>query len=199
MLQKCAGPLPSTGRAIVFDVEYTSWSDCNPGHDRQPGRYPEIIQIGAVKIDLANECEELDAFDVFVVPSVNPELSDHIVALTGITQAILDANGKRFAAALDEFRVFVGNDTDAVMSYGFDADIIRENCDLNGLVSPLFIPTEYDLRDAFVSKELVPKSLYGGELASWLNLNVPGRAHDGLHDARVLAAALKHFRHLGKI
>ena len=199
MLQKCAGPLPSTGRAIVFDVEYTSWSDCNPGHDRQPGRYPEIIQIGAVKIDLAKDCTERDAFDVFVIPSINPKLSDHIVALTGITQAALESKGKTFAAALTDFEIFVGTDTDAVMSYGFDADIIRENCGLNGLALPSFLPNEYDLRDAFVSNELVPKTLYSGELASWLDLDVPGRAHDGLHDARSLAAALRHFRSQEKI
>ncbi len=199
MLKNSPEALPTGGVSVVFDIEYTSWADCNPGHDPQPGRYPEIIQIGAVKIDLDNGLTEVDAFDVIVIPTVNPMLSEHIVDLTGITQAILDEKGKPFAAALSEFEAFIGADTTSLMSYGYDADIVRDNCTLNGLPMPTSLPAEYDLFSVFVSKGLVPRRVSSGELAAWLELSTPGHTHDALHDARALAAAYRHFRKLGKI
>lgn len=65
--------LAETGKLVVYDTEFTSWPGFRAQGYKAPGRYPEIIQIGAVKLDAAS-LEECDAFEIFVQPRVNPVL-----------------------------------------------------------------------------------------------------------------------------
>lgn len=78
------------GTVVVYDTEWTSWSEFAAHNWKQPGRYPEIIQIGAVKLDVADDFREIAAFQCFVHPKHNPQLSDYIINLTGITKEIID-------------------------------------------------------------------------------------------------------------
>ncbi|MFB6100790.1 MAG: exonuclease domain-containing protein [Candidatus Nanohalobium sp.] len=67
---------------VLWDTEFTSWPGCNEhGWDNEKGEYMEIIQIGAVKVE-TESMEEIDRFNRFVKPQINPELSDYIKNLT---------------------------------------------------------------------------------------------------------------------
>lgn len=63
---------------IVLDLEATCWAEPNLLLK------PEIIEIGAVKVDLKNN-QIVDTYDALIRPTVNPELSDYCTKLTGIT------------------------------------------------------------------------------------------------------------------
>ena len=63
---------------IVLDLEATCWAEPNIAVKS------EIIEIGAVKVDLKNS-QIVDTFDMLVRPTLNPDLSDYCTNLTGIT------------------------------------------------------------------------------------------------------------------
>lgn len=63
---------------IILDLEATCWAETKLTFK------PEIIEIGAVKVDLKTN-QILDTFDALVRPTLNPELSDFCTNLTGIT------------------------------------------------------------------------------------------------------------------
>jgi inhibitor of KinA sporulation pathway (predicted exonuclease) len=76
---------------VVFDLEWTAWPGSFERDWSGPGELREIIQFGAVKADVANNLAETGHFECFARPTVNPILSDYIIALTGITQPDVDA------------------------------------------------------------------------------------------------------------
>ena len=77
---------------IVFDLEATCWEI---KRDRS-----EIIEIGAIKTD--EHFQVLDAFDTFVRPTTDPQLSTYCTNLTHITQDNVD-DAPIFHQALQEF------------------------------------------------------------------------------------------------
>ena len=89
-------------KVVIWDTEYTSWKGCNEnGWNNEKREYKEIIQIGAVKLDTQKK-EILDTFDRVVRPEINPDLSDYIKNLTGITQSRVDS-AEHFEKVLRDF------------------------------------------------------------------------------------------------
>lgn len=187
------------GTVILYDTEWTSWPGFMESRWQQPGRYPEIIQIGAVKLDVAQGFEEIDAFQCFIMPKINPTLSDYIIDLTGITQDKIDNEGVSFAEALKSYLAFIGDGDSRLMCYGRDGDTIRRNCDLNDMDTPDIFHTEIDLRKALVDLELVQQSHMSSDLPALFDLPNDERAHDALGDSRGLAKTLRHLRDAGRI
>lgn len=91
---------------VVFDLETT-------GPDATKH---EIIEIGAMRV--YRESTTPQTFQVLVKPQV--PIPKEIVALTGITQEILDRDGHLLAEALMDFAEFVG-----------DAGLVSFNASLN--------------------------------------------------------------------
>lgn len=79
---------------VIVDLETTGLSP----------QANEIIEIGAIKVTLG--AGQHPAFQVLVKPSV--KLPRKIVEITGITQAMLDADGISPAEALAQFIEFIG-------------------------------------------------------------------------------------------
>lgn len=71
---------------IIVDFEATCWR--SRAENIQNRFRSEIIQIGAIKI--GENCEEIDRFNSFVRPVLEPTLSDFCQDLTGITQNDVD-------------------------------------------------------------------------------------------------------------
>ncbi len=182
---------PRDGHLVVFDTEYTSWDGAMARDFRGPGEHREVVQIGAVRLDAADRLVETGALSILVRPTVNPGLSAYFTDLTGITQARVDAEGVGFAEALARFRAFCAGAA-MVLANGSDGEVMAENCRLNGLPAP-------DLPFADASRWLAARLGDTAHVASWslpgrLGLDPPAAAHDALHDARAVAAALRHFR-----
>ena len=187
------------GTAVVYDTEWTSWSGFAAHNWKQPGRYPEIIQIGAIKLDVADGFREIGAFQGFVRPKHNPQLSDYIIDLTGITQEIIDREGVPFASALADFVGFIGDDTKALFSFGRDGAIVQSNCNLMEIAFPEIFNSERDMRKALVDAGLIDESCRSCDLPAHLGLPDTELSHNALGDARSIATAIRHLRKQGLI
>ena len=77
--------VPASGMIIIADLEYTSWEGALESGWSAPGQFREIVQIGAVRVDAGDGFVEMAHFSMLVRPTINPELSDYFVTLTGIT------------------------------------------------------------------------------------------------------------------
>jgi inhibitor of KinA sporulation pathway (predicted exonuclease) len=170
---------------IVYDLEYTAWEGSRIHGWTRDGEHREIIQIGAVR--LGSDFKEQAFIDIVVKPRLNPQLSDYIVRLTGISQARIDAEGVDIAEAMARFAAFAGPDA-PLISNGKDAEVIAENCTLFKLPDP-FAGRYHDIRPllAVAAGGHEPHSC---DLPKLLGIPAHGHAHDGVADARAVAGAL---------
>ena len=189
----------TTGHIVIYDLEWTSWPGFQESKWRQPGRHCEIIQIGAVKLDVEDGYRELDAFDAYVKPRINPELSGYITDLTGITQHDVDTHGRAFPEVLADFVAFVGTDFEALFSFGSDGHYMRINCELNGIPLPPVFECEQNLNKALIGLGVIDKGFASSEVPGHLGLENVEISHNALGDVRALAASLRHLRSEGHL
>lgn len=180
----------ATGRPlVVFDLEFTAWEGSQARGWSGPGEHPEVVQIGAVRLDPAEGFAERACFDQLVRPTINPVLSDYFITLTGIRQSDVDSAGISFPEAMAAFRSFVDG-AEAVFANGYDRQVLEENCRLNGIDFALPVGLFHN-----VGGMLARLAGVGGHVSS---ANLPDRvpgvprlpAHHALSDARMVAAAL---------
>lgn len=174
-------------KIIIFDTEYTCWEGSQERKWSGPGEQKEVVQIGAILADTTN-FSELDHFTIFVRPKINPVLSDFFTKLTGITQSTVDATGVSFKEAM---RLFVQWSCDyQFWSYGADARILSENCDLAGVLFPFTSDRFHNLRDLFRSHGIDDTKYMSSTIVRAFGVEPSLRGHDGLNDARTLVQAL---------
>ena len=117
---------------IVFDTEYTSWSDSIKTNWVGENEYKEIVQIGGLKI---SDGKIIDQLNIYIKPVKNPKLSNYFTRLTGITQQKIDKYGLDFELAMKNLYAFtIGIDN--VYSWGNDWTVIKENIDLHVTKNP---------------------------------------------------------------
>jgi len=176
----------SNKEAVIYDLEWTTWSGALERQWSGKDEYREIIRIGAISIDL-DSLQEIEALDVFVKPSTNPILSDYCVKLTDITDEQIQADGIELHEALHKFADFVGDRN--IYCYGGDIWIILENLRLNNIAfnartlqsdRPIVI-NEYNKdsgnqTDSCLESNVVEVLLYGSDC-----LNTQGRISEGVH------------------
>ncbi len=173
---------------VIFDLEVTAW----PGSARRnwsgPGEYPEIIQIGAVSLD--GDLREIATLDLAVKPRLNPILSDYIIRLTGLSQDRVDREGVDLGEALRRLSGFAAGSR-ALLCNGGDGAWIRRNVELAGIENPLSPMTFASLSGHFRQAAGRDSHVISSELPEVFEFPMPGRAHDGLGDARAIAEALR--------
>ena len=185
---------------VVFDMEWTSWKDFWKHDWDLPGKYPEIVQIGAVELAADDGFRETGSFQTLVRPAHNPMLSDYFIDLTGITQDAVDGEGISFSEALKAFVDFIGYDGTVTASWGGDEKIIGRNCRLYGIPFPGIFSGSEDVRpwvEAILGID--GKHIFSSDLPAVLGLPSEGTAHDALNDARSVGAALRHLREAGRL
>ena len=173
---------------VVFDLELTAWLGSAARGWTGPGEYPEIIQIGAVRLD-AGLCET-GTLDLPVKPRLNPTLSDYIVDLTGIAQGRIDREGVDIAEALGRLADFAEGARVLLCNGGDDA-WLRQNARLAGIPDPLAAATFGSLSRHFSRAAARDRHVVSSDLPAVFGFAAPGRAHDGLGDARAIAEALR--------
>ncbi len=179
---------------VLFDLEYTAWEGSQEREWNGANEYREIIQIGVIKV---SEMTEEDAFAAFVKPVKNPQLSDYISELTGITQKEVDEKGLSFDEAVRKFLEFVG-EYDAYC-WGRDIEVFEENAKL--LDQTLTLPREqfHDLRP-FVIPLLNKAGIDEKKYSSGTLIQAFGkggdRAHDAVNDMRNLLEAMRELQEL---
>ena len=92
----------------IFDLEFTAWEGSLARQWLGPGEFKEVVQIGAVRLNL-HSLELEDSFDCLVRPRVNSVLSDYVENLTGISNRRLAADGgrRRFKPASMQARCII--------------------------------------------------------------------------------------------
>ena len=188
-----------SGTLLIYDTEWTSWPGFMESGWKQPGRFPEIIQIGAVKLDVADGFREIGAFMTFIRPKINPELSEYIQELTGISQLDINTEGVSFPLALQNFVSFMGENFNALMSFGLDRKMIDVNCRLHDISMPEHFDKERNLRQSLLDLELIDQEHFSSDLPAYFGLADDERSHNALGDARSLGKAIRHLRETGKI
>jgi inhibitor of KinA sporulation pathway (predicted exonuclease) len=185
-------PLKLQGCAVFYDVEYTSWKGYRESNWSMPGKFMEIVQIGAVRVDFDDDWREVDSFNAYIQPRLNPVLSDYLIDLTGITQEIIDEQGVSFEEGLSAFVDYVSADGAGLASHGPDHEVIELNCGLNELELPHVFRSATNLRPWIANQVGVAEARYtSSELPDVVGVTHIEAAHNGLSDARAVALVLR--------
>lgn len=187
-------------RVAILDLEYTSWEGARARNWSGENEYREIVEIGAVVLagpDLA----EVASMGVFVRPQKNPQLSQYLIDLTGITQSTIDrsddlAVASEMVAAMLKSCGLLGAST--VWSFGEDGEIWAENFHLVGSRSPIEPSCFLDIRRRLTSVLKLPeKGMDSAALSEHVGISDPARAHRALDDCRSVANALRYVKKQG--
>ena len=182
-------------KAVVFDLEFTSWPGSNERNWSLPNEDREIIQIGAVKIETTGDMREVDSFTILVRPLKNPILSDYIVNLTEITQEKVEKEGVLFPLALSRFINFIGEHPIDILFNGGDKEVIEENCQIHNIPFLSIFKKSTDLKIYFSEVlGISRKNCTSGMLPELFGLNNHEKQHNALGDARSISQALKYLR-----
>jgi 3'-5' exoribonuclease 1 len=160
---------------IMVDLEATCWED-RP-HDAQM----EIIEIGAVKFDLATG-KIVSTFEALVRPKLNPELSAFCTQLTGIDTGMVRAS-EYFDQVYPKFVMWAGSRHNNVLaSWGdYDKKQLRQDIDLHKL--------EWKLPERHINASHLYREVKGGKkrglgtAVTECGLIFEGPAHRALADA----------------
>jgi len=180
-------------KAVVFDLEFTSWPGSNERNWSLPEEDREVVQIGAVKIDTSKGLREIDSFNILVRPLKNPLLSEYFINLTGITQKQVDNQGNSFPNALLRFMDFIGKTPINILSNGGDEDVIEENCQIHAIPLPVIFTKALDSTPYFSKILNIPeKDCCSGMLPEMFGLDNDKKPHDALEDARAISRILRY-------
>lgn len=171
----------------IFDLEFTAWEGSLARQWLGPGEFKEVVQIGAVRLNLQSLRME-DSFECLVRPRVNAVLSDYFESLTGITNGRLAAGGVDFEEAYRRFLDFAQGG--AIAAFGHDEWVLEENIRLYGLKGLPPMPDFLELRQWFFERGVDPKGLHSCDIGPKLGVPFEGQKHDALCDARSIAAGM---------
>ncbi len=166
--------------AVVFDLEFTAWQGSVAHRWSRPGEFTELVQIGAVKVDVQS-LKFIDEMNVLVRPRINPVLSDYLVELTGITNDALAAGGFDFVDAYDRFLRFVDGGVSA--AFGRDDLIFDANIRLYGLKDVPPSPRYINIIPWLFENGIDPRGKNACDVAPLAGVAFEGHRHDALDDA----------------
>jgi len=173
---------------VVIDFEATC-------EEKNSAEYPhEIIEFPAVLIDVAG-CKIVSHWRKYVHPVINPTLSEFCVALTGITQELVD-EAEEFCSVLESFEAWLlenrlgSESTFALITDGpFDVGrFLRLSCLQNNIQVPYWASRWINLRKGFAN--FYRSGFRAPGLQNMLNkldLKFQGNPHCGLDDATNIA------------
>jgi inhibitor of KinA sporulation pathway (predicted exonuclease) len=181
--------IPRSAEVVIFDTEFTAWVGSMARGWAGPGEHKEIVQIGAVALNV-HSLAETRAFEILIRPVKNPALSGYLVGLTRITNERLAREGVDFATGVRRFLDFT--EGSPLHCFGRDDKIITSNARL--IERPELWPdrTATNLKDWLLGVGVPLAGVFSGELAAHVGSKSQGVAHDALVDARSLAEAVRY-------
>jgi len=190
---------PQSGRLAILDLEFTAWEGSWQRGWSEPWEWREIVQIGLLIVDAAQAYSMIEGTEVMVQPQRNPLLSMYFQKLTGITQAQLDSKGIYFSDALAQIQPYLDR-VDCVIFNGQDGQILRENCNFNGIPFPWPTLQMFNFRP-LLAKALgvAPADLVSSTLPALAGLTNFGNPHTALDDCRAIAMSLATWRQASMI
>ena len=180
---------------VVLDTEFTAWQGSMQRQWSESWEHREIIQIAAVKVQAnGTHIRIVDTLNELVQPVINPQLSDYVMALTGIAQHTLDNTAVDFPSSLQQFWHFCRNGTLPVVSWGNDGVVLQENCQLQAVAMPVFSGGFHDLKTQLRAQHIAFDNVNSGRLASHLGIDLEGKEHNALHDVRSIVSAIQYWQ-----
>lgn len=153
---------------IVMDLEWNQPLFRGQQASRRAGGtlMVELIQIGAVKMDMQRRL--VGSFNRYVAPTHYRKIHPRIRRITGIRQEDL-ADAPTFLQAVEDFRIWCGEDPQIITWGCDDASVLKHNMDFFRCAFDL--PVIYDLQKLYAMQDV-----------------------DGKPVQRSLQAALRHYR-----
>ncbi|MDF2879705.1 MAG: exonuclease [Clostridiaceae bacterium] len=159
---------------IFCDLELTQ------GLKHQRYFSPEVIQIGATKVD--KDFKEISRFNRYVKPIRNPYLNEYLMAKTGISQYVIN-HADTLNIVLKEFEDWIGdiNNTSFIFWGKEDVKVLGDEIRDKGYNGNLSINKYFNFQSYLQSKLARPISLKNG--LETFKIPVEGTLHDALWDA----------------
>lgn len=176
-----------TGKAVVFDLEFTAWEGSVLYRWLRPGEFTELVQIGALRVDAQSLQVEAE-LDLLVRPRINPLLSSYFVELTGITNAELAARGMDFESAYAEFIRFC--DGAPIAAFGRDDLIFDANFRLYGLRGLPPLPRYTNIVPWLIENGIDPKGRNACDVGPLCGVPFTGQKHNALADTRSVLSGI---------
>lgn len=172
---------------IVFDLEATCWGT----REESSQNTSEIIQIGAVKVDLKRAVIH-QVFDALVRPKQSKKLSKYCTDLTGLSNEEV-FKSEYFEQVYPKFVEFCGSKyNNTLVAWGaYDERKIKEACSLNNLDYKL--PQHYiNASLLFMEHQGLRKKVGLQKALEKIGYTFIGKPHDGLSDAINTARIFTH-------
>ncbi|BBD57519.1 exonuclease [Nostoc sp. HK-01] len=169
---------------LVLDLEATC---CDQGTIK---RYEmEIIEIGAVMVK-AQDLTIIDEFQTFIKPVRYPILTDFCKSLTSITQTQVD-QAPGYSEAIAILQKWLSHYPNAVFgSWGdYDRNQFKQDSKFHNLPFPIAYP-HINLKQQFSESQSLSKRYGMAEALQLVNIELQGRHHRGIDDARNIAKLL---------
>jgi inhibitor of KinA sporulation pathway (predicted exonuclease) len=171
---------------IVYDLEFTAWDGSMAERWLRPGQFREVVQIGAVKLDMGT-LEEIADFEILVKPRLNPLLSPYFETLTGIAHADVARRGVDLAEGYERFLAFT--EQAQTCAFGRDDLVFAENFRLYGIRNSPPAPPYLNIAPWLRANGLNPR--HAGDVAEAAGAPLAGHKHDALFDARSVALGIR--------
>lgn len=172
---------------ILMDLEFTCWKDSLRTKWANPGRPPEILEVGLVAYSLQRD-NVIDTFQSYVKPELNPALSAYCKNLLKISQISIDQSLplRDVTDQINNWLARLQIPDIPTCSWGeedrqyWDGDLSRSNC-----INPFVARYHIDL--AFLSYRTLKISTVGPlereRVRKKLRLSKNARRHSALDDA----------------
>jgi inhibitor of KinA sporulation pathway (predicted exonuclease) len=188
MNNKFFDKLPDT--FIIFDTEFTAWKGSQERKWSGENEFRELVQISAIRVKKkGNTIAITKKLNLYILPQINPILSEYFTNLTGINQETLYKEAKPFKLAMKLFYMFCKNKDGEkynLYSMGNDYPVIKENLKLNSInrkarfykwekrffdIQPFFSnlvnTKQYSSGTLYKAFDIVPRSEVDVHNASW--------------------------------
>lgn len=175
---------------LVVDLEATCWDAATPEGEAQSIHTMEIIEIGCVLTNRLGTV--LDTRSFIVRPERQPILSEFCIALTQITQAVVD-NAPPLKEVIDQMNAWLeGTETVALWgSWGnYDLNQLTAQCALDNADSQLLSLPHLNLKKLWRRTTRQRKKTSLAYALAYHDLEFDGQPHRGVDDARNIARLL---------
>lgn len=176
----------------------TAWEGSQARGWSEPWEEREIIQIAMLALD-RDSLKPLNHYSCLVKPTLNPELSDYISKLTGITQNAVDHDGVPLSQALRDVEAFYDDfeGPAELLCNGEDGQVICHNAALVGVSFPEFLHCCQTIRPYL--QKYIPTYRRGhctGDIPDLISRPLEGHKHNALYDVHALALALRYIEEI---
>jgi inhibitor of KinA sporulation pathway (predicted exonuclease) len=172
---------------IVIDVESTCWDDADGNFNRGDGQQSEIIEIGVAAIDVGTQ--SIAKSESIIVRPERSKVSKFCTKLTSLTQADVD-KGISFERACSKLKREYHIDNRTWASWGdYDRVQFERECK-SRRIRPPFGRTHINVKNLFSLYWGIDKEIGMDMALTELNLELEGRHHRGVDDAKNIAKLL---------